>query len=145
MYNGKPTRQYLDREDTASPTVALESIMLTTIVDANEERDVMTVDLPNAFIQTELPEMKEGDEKIIMKITGVLVDLMVEMDPEIYGPYVVYENGSKMIYVQVLRALYGMLVAALLWYKKLKSDLEELGYEFNPYDVCVTNKKINGS
>ena len=144
VYNGKPTREYLDREDTASPTAALESIMLTAIVDAKEERDVMMADLPNAFIQTELLEMKDGDKKMIMKITGVLVDLMVEMAAEVYGPYVVYEKGTKVIYVEVLRALYGMLVAALLWYKKLKGDLEEIGYEFNPYDACVANKTIHG-
>ena len=104
----------------------------------------MTVDIPNDFIQKEFPEMKEDDEKIIMEITGVSVDLMVEMAPERYEPYVVYEKGTKVIYVQVLRALYGMLVAALLWYKKLKNDLEEIGYEFNPYDACVANKMING-
>ena len=68
----------------------------------------MTVDIPNDFIQKEFPEMKEDDEKIIMKITGVSVDLMVEMAPEIYEPYVVYEKGTKVIYVQALRALYGM-------------------------------------
>ena len=29
VYNGKPTREWLTREDSASPTAALESIMLT--------------------------------------------------------------------------------------------------------------------
>ena len=67
----------------------------------------MTVELTNSFIQKDLPDMKEGKEKIIMKITGVLVDLMVEMAPEIYGPYVVYEKGKKVIYVQVLRPYTG--------------------------------------
>ncbi|MGC8561563.1 MAG: hypothetical protein ACP5O1_12985, partial [Phycisphaerae bacterium] len=38
VYNGKPTREWLSREDAASPTVALESIMLTEIVDAKEKR-----------------------------------------------------------------------------------------------------------
>ena len=49
-----------------------------------------------------------------MKISGVLVDLLVEMAPEVYGPYVVFENGVKVLYVQVLLALYGMLLSALL-------------------------------
>ena len=35
-----------------------------------------------------------------------------------------------------------MLVAALLWYKTLKKDLEEIGFEFNPYDPCVCNRTI---
>jgi hypothetical protein len=36
-----------------------------------------------------------------------------------------------------------MLVAALLWYTDFKGDLEEKGYEFNPYDLCVANKSID--
>ena len=35
-----------------------------------------------------------------------------------------------------------MLVAALLWYKKLKKDLEGIGFRFNPYDPCVCNRMI---
>ena len=144
VYNGKPTREWLSREDSTSPTAALESIMLTAIVDAKEGRDVMSCDIPNAFIQTKLPNIKEGDERVIMKITGVLVDLLVDISPEVYGPYVVYDRHKKALYVQVLRGLYGMLVAALLWYTDLRKDLEGKGYVFNPYDPCVANKLIDG-
>ena len=143
VYNGKPTREWLSREDAASPTASLESIMLTAIIDAKEKRDVMTADIPNAFIQAKMPEPKKGDERVVMKITGVLVDLMVELAPEVYGPYVVMEKGQKVLYVQVLRALYGMLIAALLWYKRFKSDLEKEHFKFNPYDPCVANKMVN--
>jgi hypothetical protein len=114
VYNGKPTREWMSREDSASPTVSLESIMLTATIGAKEGRNVMLANVPNAFIQTEMPKPKEGKEHVFMKITGVLVDLLVQMCPEVYGQYVVYEDGKKVLYVQVLRALYGMLVAALL-------------------------------
>jgi hypothetical protein len=62
VYTGKPTREWLSREDSASPTAALESIMLTAVIDAHEGRDVMTCDIPNAFIQALMPEVKDGDE-----------------------------------------------------------------------------------
>ena len=123
VYNGKPTREWLSREDAASLTAALESIMITAVINAHEERDVMCVDIPNTFIQTAMPELKAGEERVIMKITGVLVD-MVDISSELYGSYVVYEKGRKVLYVQVLKAIYGMLQAALLWYKKFRSDLE---------------------
>lgn len=142
VYNGKPTREWLSREDSASPTASLESIFLTAIIDAKEGHDVMTADVPNAFIQTDMPE---GEEHVIMKITGVLVDMLVQMAPETYGPYVVFENGKKVLYVQVLKALYGMLVAALLWYRQFRGDLEKIGFVFNPYDPCVANKMIDGN
>jgi hypothetical protein len=144
VYNGKPMHEWLSREDAASPTVSLESIMLTAIIDAYKGRDVMTADVPNAFIQAEMPPIKEGEDRVIMKITGVLVDLIVEMASKVYGPFVTYENGKKVLYVQVLRALYGMLIVALLWYKRFKSDLEEQDFVFNPYDACVANKEVKG-
>jgi len=106
--------------------------------------DVMMADVPNAFIQAHLPQLEEGEEQVIMKITGVFVNLLVEMTPEVYGPFVILDNGKKVLYVQVLCGLYGMLIAALLWYKKFKSDLEANGFIFNPYDACVANKQVNG-
>ena len=41
VYNGKPTRSWIGKEDMTSPTVALESVMLTCVIDAHEGRDVM--------------------------------------------------------------------------------------------------------
>jgi hypothetical protein len=77
VYNGKPTREWLSREDSASPTAALQSIMLTAVIDAHEGCDVMTCDIPNAFIQALMPEVKDEDKRVMMKITGVLVDMLV--------------------------------------------------------------------
>jgi hypothetical protein len=98
VYNGKPTKEWLLREDSASPRTALESIMLTAVIDAHEERDVIMCDIPNAFIQALMPEEKDRDERVMMKITGVLVDMLVELNPELYGPYVVYERTDKTKY-----------------------------------------------
>jgi hypothetical protein len=79
----------------------------------------MVCDIPNAFIQVDMPKPKPGEDRIIMKITGVLVDMLVQLDPKLYGPFVVYEKGRKVLYVWVLNAIYGMLIASLLWYGKL--------------------------
>ena len=37
-----------------------------------------------------------------------------------------------------------MLRADLLFYKRLRSYLENMGFEINPYDPCVANKIVNG-
>jgi hypothetical protein len=39
-----------------------------------------------------------------------------------------------------MKALYGTLKAALLFWKKLKTTLESWGFILNPYDRCVANK-----
>jgi Reverse transcriptase (RNA-dependent DNA polymerase) len=144
VYNGKPTRKWKAKDESASPTASLESVMILAVIDAKERRDVMSGDVPNAFIQAETPEVKPGDERILMKITGVLVDMLVQMAPDTYGPFVVMEKGRKVLYVIALRAIYGMLDAALMWYEKFKKDLEGHGFEFNPYAPCVANKTVNG-
>jgi hypothetical protein len=46
-----------------------------------------------------MPEVKDGDDKVMMKITGVLVDMLVELNPELYGPYLVYEKNRKVLHV----------------------------------------------
>jgi hypothetical protein len=38
-----------------------------------------------------------------------------------------------------------MLIAALLWYRQFKTDLEKAGYIFNSYDPCIANRRVNGS
>ena len=63
------------------------------MIDAHEERDVMSADIPNAFIQTEMTTDK-GKARVVMKITGLLVDYMIQIDPT-YKDYVVYENASS--------------------------------------------------
>ncbi|CAJ1934800.1 unnamed protein product [Cylindrotheca closterium] len=137
VYKGDGTREWLSREDTSSPIAALEAILITCVIDAYEGRDMMSLDIPNAFIQTQMPMM------MMMKITGLLVDMMIRLEPR-YRDYVVIENGKRVIYVRVLRAIYGMLEASMLWYKKLREDMEKHGFVFNPYDGCIANKIVNG-
>ena len=58
----------------------------------------------------------------------------------------IYEkNGEPMLYVQLLKAVYGLLRSALLFYKKLRAQLEKMGFEINPYDPCVANKTVGDS
>ena len=49
---------------------------------------------------------------------------------------VVVERGVKVIYVEILGAIYGMLEALLLWYRKFSGNLEKDGFVFNDYDMC---------
>ena len=80
-----------------------------------------------------------------MLLRGKLAEMMVRIDPALYREYVTYSaNGVPMLYVRLSKALYGMLRAALLFYKRLRSTLEEMGFEINPYDPCVANKMVNG-
>ena len=54
-------------------------------------------------------------------------------------------KGEPMLYVRLSKTLYGLLQSALLFYKKLRTELEDFGFEVNPYNPCVAYKTVNGS
>jgi hypothetical protein len=58
---------------------------MSSIIYATEGRDVAIVDIPNAFIQRRVENEKD---MAFIKIKGVLVDILVEISPDVYKPYV---------------------------------------------------------
>ena len=131
----------MNKEESASPTVATDSLFHTMIFDAKERRDIMTADAPNAFTQTEI-DQQDGEDKTVMKIAGVLVDILVEDSPDIYAEHVACENNEKTLCIEVLRATHSVLISASLFCVKFCEDLEEIGFKFNPCDACVANHMI---
>lgn len=139
---GNQQRGHVTKEDSSSPTVSTESVLLTSIVDAHEGREVAVIDIPNAYIQTHVDDPKD---RVIIRITGVVVDWLVKAAPEVYEPYVfINKRGEKSLLVECHNAIYGTMVAGLLYYRKFTSSLKERGFEMNPYDPCVWNKTIKG-
>ena len=67
---------------------------------------MMTADIPNAFVQTDI-DKKEIGERIIMKIRGPLVDMVLELSPETYASFVAYEKQVNVLHVVMGKALYG--------------------------------------
>ena len=137
--NGSKQREWMAKGEAASPTVGLESVLLTATIEAHENRDVAVIDIPNAFVQTDF----EG-EMVVMKVRGQLAEILVSMAPEIYKPFVCRENNQMVVYLKVKKAIYGLIQSALLFYNKLRRDLESIGFKINPYDPCIANRIVNG-
>ena len=64
------------------------------------------MDIPNAFAQTVTTDSHK-DYRVIARLRGKLVEILVDIAPEVYGPYV-WENkkGEKVLLVQCMNALY---------------------------------------
>ena len=105
----------MPREDCAGPIANLDIINICDVVDAREERDTMTADVNNYFIQALMPNIKYGKERVMMNILGELVDMLVKIDPVLYVIHGVYERGRKVLNVQVLCNIYGKVQSILLW------------------------------
>ena len=55
---GNKQRGHIDKTNATLPTAALESVLLTSTIDAKEGRDVAIIDIPNAFITTRIKDKK---------------------------------------------------------------------------------------
>ena len=131
----------MQKEETSSNTAYMERIMLTSAIDAEEDRDVETIDIPNFFIQIPIDRMSIEKRKT-MKRKGVLVDVLVQIDPEKYVPNVFCEKGNKLLYIKVLKAIYVILQSTILSYINQKEYFQTEGFIFNPYDTYVAINNI---
>ena len=80
------------------------------------------------------------DDFVILKMVRNAVDIMCEVNE-----YVTVEKGQRVLYLQLLKALYGCVKAALIWYTLFATVLKGMGFVLNPYDKCVANKQIENS
>jgi hypothetical protein len=63
------------------------------------------------------------DKVVHVRFEGEIAKMLVRMDPKLYQKYVRDENGKAVLYVELLKALYGTLRASLLFWKLLSSKL----------------------
>ena len=109
------------------------------IIDAHEGIDVAIFDVPGAYLNANIPE----DKFILLNIEGEFVDIMCEVNSKHKKNIRVY-NGVKLIYLRILKALYGCIESALLSYYLYANTLTSQGFLINPYDRCkvnITNKE----
>ena len=67
------------------PTIALEALFVSLLIDAHEGRSVQTFDVPGAYIHASLPD----DKVVHMKFEDKFVEIMCEVNPE-YEKFVTY-------------------------------------------------------
>jgi len=93
--------------------------------------------VPSAFVNTDV------DENVLMVLKGKLAEMMVHIAPKIYRKHItVDKKGTPVLYVKLQKALYGLMQASLLFYRKLRKELEDFGFMVNPYNPCVANKDV---
>jgi hypothetical protein len=127
--DGRSQQAHMTKEETSSPTVATTALVLTYVMDAAENRDVATCDIPGAFMQSDmkgkdvmkLEGVMQSDMKgkVVMKLEGVMAELILKIDPKQHAKYLEKENGKDVMCVILAKALRGTLQAALLFWQNL--------------------------
>ena len=54
------------------------------------------------------------------------------------------DDRRKFLYGKLVKAVYGTILGAILFYNKLSGQLNEWGFEKNYYDKCMFNKTVDG-
>ena len=137
--DGRKQRAYITKEELTSSTISTETVFLTTVIDAWENHKVGVLNVPVVFMQVDM------DELVHVQFEGEMVDKLLEIENDLYASYVSVENGKEVMYVELLKALYGTLRAAQLFWEKLQAKLvNEWGFSPNRYNSCVVNKMVDG-
>ena len=90
----------MECDEATSPTMSMEGSLLTTVIDAHEGHDIATCNIPSAFVQTHVEEKDKDGNQAIMKIRGVCVDILCEIDP-VYWDYMATEGNQQVLYVHM--------------------------------------------
>jgi hypothetical protein len=87
--NGSVQREHVAKEEAAAPAVALESVFVTATIDVKEKQEVVTIDIPGAFLHA------NNEDYVIMKMNRSLAELMVKTGPKINRKYVTIKKGRQ--------------------------------------------------
>ena len=115
--DGRPQRKTMAKGEASSRTPATESVIITCVRDVKEGRCVRVTDVPGAFLQCDA----EGD--VYLRIEGSMVQALLKIEPGLYRKFIVMNNGKKVLYVKLRKALYGLLNSGLIFWKDLSSLL----------------------
>ena len=95
--------EYITKEESSSPTVSLHALVGSCVMDALDDRIVITVDIPSVFLQGDWPQ----DEHLgYIIFEGLMVDMICEKDPS-YCKNVIWSKDCK------IRFFYGQLIKAV--------------------------------
>ena len=113
-------------------------------MDAFENRCVVIAVIPAAFLLADWPA---DEPDCYIRFEGAMVE-MCQIKPK-YRKIIRYtkiKNGRmrKMLVGKITKAIYGTLLGAISFYKKLRGVLMDIGFQTNKFNECTFNKMING-
>ena len=88
--NGRKQRRYLSKEEVASPTIQLESLIMSLIIDAKKGEDVAIADIVCIYLLANMQDY------VLVKLTGKTVDVMCGVSEE-YEHFVAVENSRRVL------------------------------------------------
>jgi hypothetical protein len=123
--DGRLQRDLYQKWESSSPTVRMELVLYTSMLDAHEGRIVDVYNIPGAFLHANQTDLT------YIRIIGDAAKLRVEISPDTYKKFMIPERGKDVIYLILKKALYGCMKLALLFWEHLSGKLIERDYKLN--------------
>ena len=135
--DGRPQARLVqdDLYDPYSPTVSIDTFMVSVCIDAYEKRFIATADIEGAYLAVDMT-----DEKVLVMLDPILTSLITSINPELQ----LFVTEEGLLYAYLGKALYGCIQSAKLFFEHLTGSLKKLGFTQNPYDACLLNKVVDG-
>jgi hypothetical protein len=105
--------------------------MLSTLIDAHERRDVATADIAGAYLKAPM------DDYVIMKFTGDTGKNPVRDESSAQEVCESWRGGTKVLYVRLVKAIYGCVKSAFLWYHLFSGTLVEDWVSFSTRTILA--------
>jgi Reverse transcriptase (RNA-dependent DNA polymerase) len=125
-------RSIYSENDTEAPTASLQSVYMIASIAAHEGRNVVTADITGAYLNA---DMKKS---VYMRLEPKLAETLAALEPS----YQEYINTDGTLVVKLLKALYGCVESARLWYDNISTLLKSIGFVQNLRDRCVFNMVV---
>ena len=130
--NDRPQREYINKLESSSLCVKRHALFLSCIMDAFENRCVVIADIPVVFLSTDWPE---NTPYCHIRFKGVMVKMLCQIKPEYWKliRYTKIMSGRtrKVMVGKITKAIYGTLLGAILFHKKLRGILTEISFQTN--------------
>jgi hypothetical protein len=121
--------------DKSAPTAQLQSIMMVLAIGAAEDRHTLLIDITGAYLEADM----EG-EVVTVHMDAQMAAAAVEAMPEL----AVFLRKDGTMDHEAVKAIYGCIQSAKLWYNKLVGVLKDMGFAHNEVDPCVMNMYKDG-
>ena len=114
--DGRSQRDYITKEKSSSPTVSLYALMGSCVMDALDNRKVIMVDIPGAFLQGEWPQVEHPG---YLMFEGIIVHIIYEIDQS-YHTHIIWSKDckKKFLYGRLVKAVNDTLLGAIIFYNK---------------------------
>jgi hypothetical protein len=121
--------------DYSSPTVKMTSVMTCLKITATRGWKFIKVDVGGTFLCADIDDAEE----VFLLLDYGITNLVKKWMPE----FKVYIRSDGKMVVQIVKAMYGLIQSAPLWYKELTGILEEHGFTKIKADQCILHKFTN--